>query len=346
MQRILVTGGFGFLGSHLLERLLQDPDSEIHVVDNLSSNPLPLEVLLDELGHPARLTHSLCSVADYCRGTPERFDVIYHLASIVGPAGVIPHMGNIVKSIVDDTYDLMRLARQSGARLIDISTSEIYGGGQEGFCSENLPRIVPAQTSARLEYAVGKMAAETAIANTCQVSALDACIVRPFNISGPRQSGRGGFVLPRFVGLALRGEDITVFGDGQQVRAFTHVKDVAEGIALVAERGRSGEAYNVGAPDNRCTIDELASAVIRLTGSRSRKVYLDPKRLYGPLYVEANDKFPDASKIMAEIGWQPRYSRDEVIRDTAAYMRGLPETLRQHLLAGGLAEQTPAPGPA
>lgn len=327
MTKILVTGGFGFLGSHLIEGLLLDSNNYVHVVDNLSTSPLPLEFLLDELGRPARLTYSICSVAEYCQSSVPRYDEIYHLASIVGPAGVIPHMGNIVKSIVDDTYYLMRIALESGARLIDVSTSEIYGGGQEGFCSESLPRIVPAKTSARLEYAVGKLASETALLNTCQVTNLNALIVRPFNISGPRQSGKGGFVLPRFVAAALRDQALTVFGDGQQIRAFTHVKDIADGIVLVAEKGKRGEAYNLGNPDNRCTINELADAVIRITGSNGNKVYVDPKTIYGPLYEEANDKFPDARKIMTELGWRPQYSRDQTIQQTATYMQALPKEL-------------------
>ncbi len=327
MKRILVTGGFGFLGSHLVQTLLKYPDTQVHVVDNLSTSPLPLEFLLQELDHPLRLTYSVSSVAEYCSVQVPRYDAIFHLASIVGPAGVIPHMGRIVKSIVDDTYDLIRIALDMGARLVDVSTSEIYGGGQEGFCSESLPRIVPAKTSARLEYAIGKLAAETALANTCQVTELNASIVRPFNISGPRQSGRGGFVLPRFIGAALRNQPITVFGDGQQVRAFTHVQDIVDGILLVAEKGRRGEAYNLGNPDNRCTINELADAVIRITESQSRKEYVDPKTIYGPLYEEANDKFPDARKIMTELGWKPNFSRDETIRQTADYMRKLPDNL-------------------
>jgi UDP-glucose 4-epimerase len=333
MENILVTGGFGFLGSHLIEKLLQS-DVRVHVVDNLTTNPLPLEFLLNELGHPPNLTYTLCSVAEYCQSDVPVYDEIFHLASIVGPAGVIPFMGKIVKSIVDDTYDLMSIALRTNARLIDVSTSEIYGGGQEGFCSESMPRIVPAKTSARLEYAVGKMAAETAILNTCQVSNLNASIVRPFNISGSRQSGKGGFVLPRFVAAALSNENLTVFGDGQQIRAFTNVKDIVDGIMLVAKMGRRGDVYNLGNPANRCTINELADAVTRLTSSQSRKVYLDPKTIYGPLYEEANNKYPDANKIMTELDWQPRYSRDETIQQTADYMRQLPAEMFTHLSGG------------
>jgi len=331
MTKILVTGGFGFLGSHLVERLLQDLHNRVHVVDNLSTNPLPLDFLLDELHHPGNLTYSICSVAEYCRSDVPAFDEVYHLASIVGPAGVIPYMGKIVKSIVDDTYDLMRVALETQARLIDVSTSEIYGGGQEGFCSETMARIVPAKSSARLEYAVGKLAAETALLNTCYVTNLNASIVRPFNISGPRQSGKGGFVLPRFVAAALRNRDLTVFGDGQQIRAFTHVKDMVDGIIKVTRFGKRGDVYNVGNPNNRCTIDELADAVIRITGSRSKKVYLDPKTIYGPLYEEASNKYPDARKIINELSWQPLYSRDETIQQTADYMRGLPNDMFDHL---------------
>ncbi|HEY4723854.1 MAG TPA: NAD-dependent epimerase/dehydratase family protein [Anaerolineae bacterium] len=331
MANILVTGGFGFLGSHLIERLLAEPANRVHVVDNLSTNPLPLDFLLDELGHPPHLTYTICSVAEYCRSRVPVYDQIFHLASIVGPAGVIPHMGKIVKSIVDDAYDLIRVALESKARLVDVSTSEVYGGGQEGFCSETMARIVPAKSSARLEYAVGKLAAETALLNTCQVTDLNASIVRPFNISGPRQSGKGGFVLPRFIALALRNMDLTVFGNGQQVRAFTNVKDVVDGIIQVAQAGKRGEAYNVGNPANRCTIDELADAVIRITGSQSSKVYVDPRTIYGPLYEEANDKYPDARKITQELGWRPRYSRDETIQQTANYMCHLPKEIILHL---------------
>ncbi len=326
-MKILVTGGFGFLGSHLVELLVADQENQVHVVDNLSTNPLPLDFLLAEIGPPPNLTYEITDVATFARSGPATFDQIFHLASVVGPAGVIPHAGRIAMSILSDSLAIADLAMRTGAVLVDVSTSEVYGGGQEGLCSEGMDRIVRAGASARLEYAVGKLAAETALLNLRTTHGLDVRIVRPFNITGPRQSGEGGFVLPRFIGQALAGVDLTVFGDGRQVRAFTHVVDMAEGIRLVGAKGQPGASYNVGNPENRCSILELASEVISLTGSPSGIEFADPKSIYGPLYEEANDKFPDARTAMEELGWKPMLGRLETIEDVHAYMSELPEEL-------------------
>ena len=156
-------------------------------------------------------------------------------------------------------------------------------------------------------------------------------IVRPFNVTGPRQSGKGGFVLPRFIGQAMAEMDITVFGDGQQIRAFTHVKDMVAGIVSAMRNGKGGEVYNLGNHANRCSILELAEEVKRITGTGSRVVFVDPRSIYGPLYEEANNKFPDASKAIAELSWEPRYGRQQAIEDTLLYMKGLPERLLLHL---------------
>jgi nucleoside-diphosphate-sugar epimerase len=223
------------------------------------------------------------------------------------------------------------MAQRNGAKLVDVSTSEVYGGGQDGYCSEEFPKIVSAKTSARLEYAVGKLAAEVMIINLCTMGQLDAAIIRPFNVAGPRQSCRGGFVLPRFVTSALQHKALTVFGDGRQVRAFTHGRDVARGIVLAMERGRSGEVYNVGNPENRCSILELAQTVVALSGSRSAITFVDPKAIFGPLYEEANDKYPDATKTMRELGWKPEFSKRDIILETIRYFQRLPERVFKHL---------------
>jgi UDP-glucose 4-epimerase len=336
-MNILVTGGFGFIGSHLIQQLGREhPNDRIHVVDNLSSSPLPLEALLAEIGPPRNVSHAIGTIQEQRSALWEvKWTQIYHLASIVGPAGVLPFAGRIVQSIVSDTYLLAELALRDRARLLDVSTSEVYGGGQAGFCHESLPKVIPAKTSARSEYAIAKLAAETAIINLTKVAELDAVIVRPFNVCGPRQSGQGGFVLPRFIGQAARGVPLTIFGDGTQVRAFTHVADIVSGLVAVMARGRPGVAYNLGHPGNKITIDQLADRVIHTLRSSSSKVYVDPKTIYGDLYEEANDKYPDSSQAMTELGWNPTFGVEETIRDTYRYLSEVDERVRRRLTTEG-----------
>jgi UDP-glucose 4-epimerase len=320
MKRILVTGGFGFIGGHLIERLLADPNNHVTVVDDLSTAPLPYKTLLDELGHPSNLTYYLVQLDDSWRRPDTIFDEIYHLASPVGPAGILPHAGRMVQQIVEDTYHLIELALLCGAKLLDVSTSEVYGGGNKGHCAEDMPRIIQAETTVRLEYAVAKLAAETTIINNCRTRGLNAVIVRPFNVAGRRQSGKGGFVLPRFVEQAMKNETITVFGDGTQVRAFTHVTDIVDGLVRAMARGRAGEVYNLGNPQNVTTVLHLARCVQAEIGSGHIQ-FVDPTTIYGELYAEAADKYPDATKAMTALGWQPEIGLRETILDVWGYMK-------------------------
>lgn len=324
MKKILVTGGFGFLGSHLVEELLKDKRNSVHVVDNLSTSPLPLDYLLSLMENKDKLTYEIKDLINY---NPQgRFDQIYHLASIVGPVGVLRHPGNIVKRTTDDTYHVIDIAQKMNARLVDVSTSEIYGGGRDGFCSENMSKIIQPEITVRLEYAVAKLACEVALVNMVNSTNLDAVIVRPFNISGPRQSGKGGFVLPIFIYQAIHNLPITVFGKGDQIRAFTHVKDVAVGIINAMRYGRKGEAYNIGNIANKTSILQLAQEVVRQTKAKSEIVFIDPKTIYGDRFAEANDKYPDDTKSVIEINWNPKFDKIKIIQDTFHFMNGIKDT--------------------
>jgi len=223
--------------------------------------------------------------------------------------------------MVNDTARIVAIALEHGAKVVDVSTSEVYGGGRDGYCSERDFKVIQPKVTVRLEYAVGKLAAEIALINTTRVTPLEACIVRPFNVAGPRQSGKGGFVLPRFIDQALRGDALTVYGDGSMIRAFTHVSDIADGLTATMARGVSGEAYNLGNPANKTSILDLARRVLHRIGGPSKIDFVDPKKLFGPLFEEANDKYPDADKSMTELAWTPKYDIDRVILDTADYIR-------------------------
>lgn len=322
MQQILVTGGAGFIGAHLVERLLDDAKVHVCLVDDLSGVAFSPNRMLESIqeDRPGHLDIHFQPIEQFCPRV--RFDTIYHLASIVGPAAVLFRAGTIAESIVRSSYRTIRIAMASRARLVNVSTSEVYGGGVNGYCQEDTPRTFRGTATARQEYAAGKMAVEIAIQNLCAGRMLDAVTVRPFNVAGPRQSGRGGFVLPRFIAQAILNEPLTVFGDGQQVRAFTDARDITGALTLCAEKGERGSIYNVGNPNNRVTIDELADRVLEVTESTGGKCHINPYWVFGETYAEAPDKFPDIDRIAA-LGWQPQYDLDETITATYEYMSSL-----------------------
>lgn len=327
-----MVGGCGFIGSHLVELLARDPEQRITVVDDLSSAPLPPERLLAELGNPPNVDLVEAEAAAYARnGSRERFDQVFQLASPVGPAGVLEHAGSIAWRVIDVAAVYGELCHSSGARLVFVSSSEVYDGGQDGLCSEQMPRVVGPEPSARREYAAAKIAAEVLLGNLAKTRGLDVVLVRPFNVAGPRQSARGGFVLPRFVSQALAGEPLTVFGDGRQTRAFTHVAEIASGILAAARHAESGEVFNLGNGDNCISILELAEAVKSYTRSSSPVTFVDPREIYGDLYEDANDKLPDDALARRRLGWSPHIDCRAIVAETADYFRSLTPDLRRHL---------------
>ncbi len=306
--RSLVTGGLGFLGSHLVDVLLAQGD-EVTIVDNLSSNA----VVAADYSQKCRVVCS--SVEDF--RIDQQFDCVYHLASVVGPAGVLPYAGKMGLSILVETCKLIDFCIEQGARFILVSTSEVYG--RDGIFGEDVDKIVAGRPSVRTEYGVGKLLAEIATINRARVAPFRYYIIRPFNISGPRQRPDGGFVLPRFVLQAQRGEDITVFAGGRQLRAFTHALDIVEAMILAAHSDLPNGVWNVGNIRNLTSIGELAQMVKEACGSSSRVVYLDGKEIYGPLYEEAFDKLPNVSRIERELGWRPKYSLADIVQDVIRY---------------------------
>lgn len=311
-KHIIVTGGMGFLGSHLVEALLErDKYSKIAIVDNFTSNAIDRQtyksnIRVDVINSDVSKLLSIFSPKN-------QVDEIYHLASHVGPAGVLSHSGNIAADAVNNAMTVARAAEFWDAKLVFVSSSEVYGGGQGGHCSEEMLLKIEADVSPRLEYAVGKLAAEVLIRNRAKKQRIDAVVVRPFNIAGARQSSDGGFVLPRFLEAAVTNQPITVFDDGKQIRAFTDVRDVAMGIILAMEKGKSGEVYNIGNEFNKVLIGKLAEQVKKITGSKSVIKLVDPKKLFGEFYVAANDKYPNSAKARDQLGWEPKHNIYEIV---------------------------------
>jgi UDP-glucose 4-epimerase len=307
----VITGGLGFIGSHLADRCLAE-GMDVLVIDDCRSTRQRATELWPSDSRVKFL------MADCRTVVPQdRADVVFHLASPVGPVGVLNRAGYITPEVIDGSRAAARWAMRDSVPMIDVSTSEIYGGGDQGLCAESMPRIVEAGAWARLEYQTAKLAAEVMLQNTAD---LDVRIIRPFNVAGPRQSPAGGFVLPRMVQQALTGKPITVYTPGTQRRALTHVLDIVDGIWLAWRKGETNRDYNLGNPGNTCSMMSLAHEVADYVGGAEVTV-VDPVGLHGEQFKEAAEKFPDATRAITELGWHPTRSRQQIIADTVEWSR-------------------------
>lgn len=316
MKKILITGGLGFVGSHAIERYSKE-GFDITIIDNLSSNTIPVDHEICE-----NCTVIVDDILQYKWRNEDKFDYILHLASPVGPSGILKYSGIMGQYILDDIYWAIDGAKRNNCPLIFVSTSEIYGyRSSPVMLREDDDKILVGDFKVRNEYSIAKLLSEIVLSNTAKVSDLRYQIIRPFNISGRRQLKDGGFVLPTFVTQAIAGQDITVFGDGTQVRAFTHVEDIVDGIykTTVASSENYNKIWNIGNPGNTISIQKMAEIVQSKLQSSSRIVHVDPKTIHGPLYEEAWDKIPDPHKIETELGWFPQWSVDQIIDDVIAH---------------------------
>jgi nucleoside-diphosphate-sugar epimerase len=310
MKSALVSGGLGFIGSHLVDLLLSK-GIEVIIIDTFVNNCIDdypgCQIIADNIPDAIGMRYDVDDV-----------DAVFHLASTVGPVGVLSHSGDMAGEIINDTIVLRDFCIEERIKFIYVSTSEIYGDVKDWH--EDSIKVFPAHYTVRAEYGAGKMASEIAIINKAKVVDLSYVIIRPFNVAGPRQKPDLGFVLPRFVIAALTGQYITVYGDGLCRRAFTDVRDICDAIYMLGV-GYEG-IYNIGNPANEMSILDLAKLVVKCVGdTESEIVYIDPKKLHGDLFEEVPDKIPCIDKLK-EIGWSPSYSIEQTINDAIEYYRG------------------------
>jgi UDP-glucose 4-epimerase len=315
--KALVTGGAGFIGSHLAEKLL-DRGYRVHVVDDLSTGSL------DNISHLAghgSFGHTVGSIldADLVKRLVGWSDVVFHLAAAVGVEYVMQNRLKALDVNVRGTEIVLSQADRSGCKVVLFSTSEIYGKSVQVPFKEEDDSLMGPTTLTRWSYAVTKALDEImALAYRCE-KGLPVVIVRVFNTCGPRQTGRYGMVLPRFVRQALAGEPITIFGDGSQTRCFASVQDVATGVADLAEcEDAVGEILNIGS-DVEVSIRGLAEKVKILTSSTSPIELVPYDRAYGPGFEDMMRRVPDLAKIRSLIGYQPRVDLDGIIRSVIDY---------------------------
>ena len=317
-MHVLVTGGAGFIGTHLTRALLARGD-HVSILDNLSTGSI--ENIQAFANHPRYafaiddISHTL--VLDRLAS---QADAIVHLAAAVGVQLVVERPTETIETNVLGTHALLAAARRYRCRTLIASTSEVYGKGVRVPFAEDDDLLLGASSRSRWSYAASKLLDEFLGLAAFREFGLPVTVVRFFNTVGPAQTGRYGMVVPRFVRAALQAKPIPVYGDGQQSRCFCHVQDTVRAVLSLLDRPEqtSGEIYNIGS-NHEVTINQLAQTVIERTDSRSPIEYIPYSEAYAPGFEDMRRRVPDTTKIQQAIGWTPSHDLNQILDDVVAY---------------------------
>jgi UDP-glucose 4-epimerase len=324
-RRALITGGAGFIGSHLAELLLSD-GGEIWALDDLSTGSIQnVEHLREDprfhLVVDTVLSHTVVNEL------VNKVDVVYHLAAAVGPRLIVERPVHTIVTNLDGTENVLDHCARFGKRVLVASTSEVYGDHRTADpLREDARRVYGPTTQKRWLYADSKAMDEYLALAYRQERNLEFVTARLFNTVGPRQSGQYGMVVARFVQAAVAGAPLEIHGDGSQTRTFCHVQDTIRALkGLLESDATVGEIFNVGSR-NWISVIDLAHRVLELTGSKSELVYVPYEKVYGLGIDDMLHRVPAIEKIKGAIGWEPRRSLDEILNDVVDHVRTTPVT--------------------
>jgi UDP-glucose 4-epimerase len=316
-MKILITGGAGFIGSHLAERLLTDGHS-VHIIDNLSTGSLDnIETFKDH----SRFRYTIGTILN--RELLEKLmtgvDQVYHLAAAVGVKYIIENPLLSLKTNIVGTDNVLELANKHKAKVLITSTSEIYGKSEQvPFCEQD-DRLLGSTHISRWGYSCSKAIDEFMALAYFREKKLPVVIVRCFNTVGPRQTGQYGMVLPKFIKAALLDQPILVYGTGKQTRCFADVSDVVDAfIKLMNTPACQGEIFNVGTTES-ISIEDLAKKVKSMCGSKSKIEYMSYEDAYEEGFEDMMNRMPSLDKIHQAIGYEPKIRLDEIIKRMIEY---------------------------
>src|SRR6187402_889042 len=319
-MRVLITGGAGFVGSHLSEALL-DRGDEVYVLDDLSTGSI------DNISHlktNPRFHYTIDTVTNepLLAELVDRCDTVVHLAAAVGVKLIIEDPVRTIETNVHGTEVVLKHAKRGGQRVIIFSTSEVYGKSTAVPFSETADLVMGPTSKHRWAYACSKAMDEFLALAYFKEYDLPVVVVRLFNTVGPRQTGRYGMVIPNFVRQALAGEPITVYGDGTQTRSFTFVGDVVTGLLkLVASASAVGQVFNIGNTEEISILD-LARRIKSMAGSPSDIVLVPYEQAYDAGFEDMPRRVPDLRKIHAAVGYEPTQGLDDILRRVIEHVRG------------------------
>lgn len=325
MTTSLITGGAGFIGSHLADRLIEQ-GQEVYIIDDLSTGSVQN---IRQLKSNPRFHYELDTIANekMLAELVDTCDHVYHLASTVGVQLVVDSPVNTIENITKGTELVLKWASKKSKKVLITSTSEVYGKSTKIPFTENDDLVLGPTFKGRWSYACSKALDEFLAIAYWRERHLPTVIVRLFNTVGPRQTGRYGMVIPRFVKQALNNEPITVYEDGKMVRSFTYVGDAVQAmIGLMDHPETAGQVYNVGNP-SEITIEDLARLVIKLTDSQSTIQYVPYRERYVEGFEDIQKRVPSIEKINQLTGFWPKVSLEQIIQEVIDFYRQNPNSV-------------------
>jgi UDP-glucose 4-epimerase len=316
-MRVFITGGAGFIGSHLCDALLAQ-GHQVSILDNMSTGSAANIAHIKDL---IEIHQGDIRDADLIEKLTAPADLVLHMAAALGVNTILENPIESVSTNFTGSEVVLTAATKLNKRIIIASTSEIYGKNPKQPLSETDDRVVGTPQKIRWTYSDAK-ALEEAIAHALFLTKqLKVTTVRLFNTVGPRQTGRYGMVVPRFIQAAIKNEPITIYGDGTQSRVFCHVQDAVKAILTLATKDSAiGEVYNIGGV-GETTIKQLADKIIERTKSTSTNTFTPYGDAYPAGYEDMQRRVPDITKIRNSIGWSPVNTLNNIIDDVAAEMK-------------------------
>ena len=316
MKKFIVTGGAGFIGSHLVKKLIDNGAEKILVIDDLSTGKLDNIKDFAEVEFKNKKIEEIDNLDELFKD----YEFCYHLAAGVGVQYIMDNLSKSLLTNIEGTHKVFEACKKSNIPVLITSTSEIYGTSEEKEWSEETKSLIGPTSKLRWSYAASKMIDEFLALSEYEEGALNPIIVRLFNIIGPNQLPDFGMVVPKFIHAALNNEPIVVHGDGSQSRSFTWVEDVVEYFVKLAELKAYGEIFNIGQTEE-ISINDLAELIINSTNSSSKIIYKKHEEIFGNKFEDPNRRTPNIDKIIKFTGIKPSMNIEEMIKEIVAYKK-------------------------
>ena len=319
LKKVVITGGAGFIGSNLTKKLIDNDAEKILIIDDFSTGKMSnIERFLDD--DKISLIDKRVEDCDDLDILISGYDFCFHLAAGVGVQYIMDNVSKALLTNIEGTHKIIESCKKNNIPLLITSTSEVYGVSKEPVWTEETKSLIGPPTKLRWSYAASKLIDEFLALSEYNDGNLNPIVVRLFNIIGPNQLSEFGMVVPKFIEAALKDEDIVIHGEGLQTRSFTWVGDVVNYFYLLAEKQLYGEIFNIGQTEE-ISIKDLASMIIKETGSHSKVVFKDHEEIYGNKFEDPMRRTPSIDKIVKATGYMPSMAISDMVKEIIKYKK-------------------------